>query len=84
MKEMDGLLSPLDQRDRYNNMQAERDISKLFYKFLYNPSFIRRTLQYMDANPDGEIFTIAYRPRVLQYIERIDREEDIDFVIEAV
>ena len=32
--EMDGLLSPLkiplDQGDRYNNMQAERDISKYF------------------------------------------------------
>ena len=38
----------------------------------------------MDANPDGEIFTIVYRPHVLQYIERINREEDIDFVIEAV
>ena len=87
-EEMDELLSPLKiplvQRDRYNNVQAERDISKLFDKFLYDSSFIRRTLQYMDANPDGEIFTIVYRPHVLQYIERINREEDIDFVIEAV
>ena len=87
-EEIDGLLStlkiPLARRDRYNDMQAERDIAELFDKFLFDPSFIRRTLKYMDANQDWAIFTIAYRPHVLHHIEQINGDEDIDFVIEAI
>ena len=35
----------------------------------------------MDANPDGAIYTTAYRAPVLFHIEEINRNEEIDYVI---
>jgi len=84
-EELDGLLSPLkillDRRERYTDVQAESDLFQIFDKFQFDPTFIRRSLEYMDAHPDGDVYTTAYRVHILRHIETINRNEEIDLVI---
>ena len=86
--ELDGILTPLkiprDKRDTYLDSRAQLDLLNILEAFYFDETFLRRLLQYMDDHPDGDAYTRAYRSHLINYIDDIDSNQEIDFVVEAI
>ena len=86
--ELDGLLTPLKiprvKRDTYLDSCAQLDLLNILEAFYFAVTFLRRLLQYMEDHPDGDACTMAYRRHLINYIDDTNRNQEIDFVIEAM
>ena len=86
--ELDGILTrlkiPRDKRDTCLDSRAQLDMLNILEGFYFDETFLRRLLQYMDDHPDGDVYTRAYRGHLINYIDDINRNQEIDFVIEAI
>ena len=75
--ELYGLSTPLkiprDKRDTYLDSRAQLDLLNILEAFYFDETFLRRLLQYMDDYPDGDVYTRAYRGRLINYIDDINR-----------
>ena len=83
---IDGFLSPLkigrDMRESYSDERARIDLFTILDKFCQEMVFLRRVQEYINRNPNGDIYAEAHEIHLQNCIDENERIVNIDFNID--